>query len=388
MTNDTASSEPAMSTATSMKSSRKDYQWTWPRVILVGFFLGVVLGLLGMYWSHLQSENKSPFQAGGKTVTETDREAIAHKQRENLWGQFDTSNLQMPQERFHSGGVPKDGIPALTEPGAIDAADILGLGDNARVIGVTVNGASRAYPIALLNRHEIVNDTLGSKPIAVTYCPLCDSASVLEREHEGKIRTFGVSGMLINSNVVMYDRTDDTFWSQVAMKGLSGERGGKSLKNVTDWQITSFGEWKNENPEGTVIGHDPERYTSNPYSRRGYFTTDNIWFNFEPKDDRFPNKLRVIGVQIGDMSKAYPLSAIAAEGGEIMDSIGEGEIRIASDGEKFRIIEVPDNANLIHTYWFAWYAFHPQTQVFQPDSWTPPTPEELFAQASPSNSEY
>lgn len=389
MPNEATSDESADSTAKPAKPSRKDYQWTWPRVLFVGLFLGVILGLLGTYWSRLQAQNNTPeFEVGGGPVTGTDREAFARAQRESMWDLFDTSNLQMPKEQFHSGGVAKDGIPAIAEPESIHAADLQGLGDNSRIVGVTVNGESRAYPIAVLNRHEIVNDTLGGKPIAVTYCPLCDSASVLEREHEGKVRAFGVSGMLINSNVVMYDRTDDSFFSQVAMKSLSGERGGKSLKNVTDWQITSFGKWRSENPDGTVLKHDPQKYGVNPYALRGYFTTDDVWFKFEPKDDRFPNKLRVIGVQIGDVSKAYPLAAIAAEGGQITDIIGESEITLSSDGEQFRIIELPENANLVHTYWFAWFAFHPQTQVFQPDSWTPPTAEDMFAQGPSSNSEY
>jgi len=127
--------------------------------------------------------------------------------------QFDLRNLTIPMDQLLHGGPPKDGIPALTEPKTVRVARADFLLPDDRIVAVTKNDESRAYPIRLLNWHEIVNDTLGGVPIAVVYCPLCDSVTVVDRRMDGAALEFGVSGMLYQSNVLMYDRTHNALWS-------------------------------------------------------------------------------------------------------------------------------------------------------------------------------
>jgi len=284
---------------------------------------------------------------------------------------FDLSDLRIPEERILHGGPPKDGIPALMDPKTepVTQADFMMPDD--RVVGMTINGQSRAYPIKVLNYHECYNDVLGGVPIAVIFCPLCDSVSVVDRRLGGKTYEFGISGMLYNSNVLLYDRTDDALWSQVGFMAVSGPNAGKSLKHLGGWEITTFANWSAERPGSTVATLDtgyysPARYNSVAYA--SYFQTDRLMFPVEPTDARFANKYPVVGVIVGKTAKAYPVDRIVGSpGGRIEDTIEGQHVVLESAGGTgtVRIAEVPDGAKALHTFWFAWYAFHPDTQVYQ-----------------------
>ena len=145
---------------------------------------------------------------------------------------FDFSDATVPVEEIHSGGPPKDGIPALSKPRLIAAGEATYLKPADRVIGVAIEGEARVYPIRILNYHEIVNDKIGGRPIAVTYCPLCDSAAVFDRETPRGVREFGVSGLLYNSNVLMYDRDEkaESLWSQLRTEAVTGVQVRNQLK--------------------------------------------------------------------------------------------------------------------------------------------------------------
>jgi len=119
---------------------------------------------------------------------------------------FDMSNATIPVERIMRGGPPKDGIPALSDAKFVSAEDVSFMAPNDRVIGVTIAGEAKAYPLKILDRHEAVNDRLASRSIAVTYCPLCDSSAVFERQYGDEVIEFGISGLLFNSNVLLYNR--------------------------------------------------------------------------------------------------------------------------------------------------------------------------------------
>jgi Protein of unknown function (DUF3179) len=109
---------------------------------------------------------------------------------------FDVSNATIPAEQILSGGPPRDGIPAIDEPRFVDVLRVAFLRDKDIVIGLNINGKARAYPLRILIWHEIVNDTVGGKAVAVTYCPLCGTAMAFERTVAGKTLSFGVSGLL------------------------------------------------------------------------------------------------------------------------------------------------------------------------------------------------
>ena len=229
----------------------------------------------------------------------------------NRLQQFNTDGLLIPVSRLLSGGPGKDGIPSLTNPRTVSVSQADFLKDHSRVIGVNLGGESRVYPIAVLNWHEIINDRLGTGvgvDIAVIYCPLCDSASVVERTLNGHTYEFGISGLLYNSNVLFFDRTDEALWTQVGHQALSGPNRGMSLKHLAGWEITTFGDWKARYPDSTVVTFDTghkRAYGRNPYAR--YFKHDRVSFPLDHMDTRHKNKELVIGLQLGELSRAYPV---------------------------------------------------------------------------------
>ena len=282
--------------------------------------------------------------------------------------QFNTSNLQVERDRIRSGGPPKDGIPSLTDPEFITAERADYLDETARVVSVTINGQTRAYPLNILNWHEAVNDTVGDVPIGVIYCPLCDSVSVVDRRLNGATYEFGISGLLMNSNVLLYDRTDDALWSQVKLTAISGPNAGQALRHLDGWAIVPFGQWRQNHPEGQVLSADTGHgrdYQRNPYGR--YFNNERLMFPVSPEDDRYPNKMRIIGVKLGDAVRAYPLQQVRrAPDATLTDTIAGQRLVLRAEGKAgtVRVVDAPEKARVVHTFWFAWYAFHPDTEVF------------------------
>jgi hypothetical protein len=319
-------------------------------------FLGIAVtsGSLVGLWQPLLGGASQPAAAQSGRSTDAGGDG--------LLSPFNTSDLQVEPGQLRSGGPPKDGIPSLTNPKtvAVGEADLLDAGD--RVVGVEIAGQARAYPLRLLNYHEIVNDRLGDTPIAVIYCPLCDSASVVDRRIQGETLEFGVSGLLMNSNVVFYDRTDQALWSQVGLKALSGPHAGQSLKHLP-WQLTTFSAWQETHPDSRVVSLDTgydRNYRRNPYA--GYFNNDRLMFPVEPRDDRLPRKARVIGITFDGVTRAYPLNALA-EAGRIEDEIAGQRVVLTHKPEGAHVTVQPDEAKVIHTFWFAFWAFHPDTQL-------------------------
>jgi hypothetical protein len=125
---------------------------------------------------------------------------------------FDLSNITIPLEFVKDGGPPRDGIPSIDNPEFINISDADFLSNEDRILGVFYNGISKAYPVRILNFHEIVNDEFDGHPVVVTFCPLCGSGLAFDAMIEGKKRTFGVSGLLYNSDVLLYDRQSETLW--------------------------------------------------------------------------------------------------------------------------------------------------------------------------------
>jgi hypothetical protein len=287
-----------------------------------------------------------------------------------LLGQFDTSSLTVPKDDILRGGPGKDDIPALTNPNVENADKVEFLSPEDRLVGITVNGESRAYPIRLLTWHEIVNDNLGSIPVAVIYCPLCDSVSVVDRRMNGETLDFGVSGLLYNSNVLLYDRTHHALWSQVGFEAVSGPHAGNSLRHLL-FEVMAFEQWIAKYPASTVATFETNHrrdYERNPYEE--YLAGDVLKFPAKGADDRrLRQKEPVVGVQIGNVERAYPLSRIAEmPNGQVEEDWGEGRVVIEAldGGRRLRIVEVPENALVVQTFWFAWNAFHPETTIFEP----------------------
>lgn len=283
--------------------------------------------------------------------------------------QFDLSHLTIDRGQLARGGPAKDGIPALNAEVfvSVDHAYFL-LNPDDRIIAVAMNGEARAYPIRLLNRHEIVNDELGGVPIAVVYCPLCDSVTVVDRRVNGETLTFGVSGLLYQSNVLMFDREHDALWSQILFEAISGPYAGRSLRHYSNWAITTFEQWKQANPEATVVMPQDgtmRRYDRNPYE--GYLTSDELYFPVKRDDDRLEKKTRVIGLRFGDVVRAYPVDAVhRAPDGRLIDTIAGERLVLEADPDTGHtaVLEAPEESQVIHTLWFSWAASHPRTELY------------------------
>jgi hypothetical protein len=226
--------------------------------------------------------------------------------------QFDTaySKHNIDLSTLMSGGPPKDGIPSVDNPSFVSVGEASNwVSPEEPVILLEHKGTARAYPLQILTHHEIVNDRVAGTPVAVTFCPLCYSALVFERTLDGEPVEFGVSGLLRNSDLVMYDRKTETLWQQLTGKAIVGDLAGRTLTQIPS-QIVSFRQFGETHPDGAVLsrdtGHD-RPYGRNPYA--GYDDIDNKPFAYRgPTDDRLPPMAKVVAVTIGDRYKAYPHS--------------------------------------------------------------------------------
>ncbi len=210
-----------------------------------------------------------------------------------------------------SGGPPKDGIPALSDPQFIRVGDESRIGDREPVVTVEMRGElPRAYPIRYLTWHEIVNDQVGKTPIAVTFCPLCNSAITFDRRAKGKVLTLGVSGKLRNSDMVMYDRETQSWWQQAIGTGIVGEMTGVELKALPSW-MESWAQYKARHPDGLVMAEPPYNrdYGRNPYVRYDSSARPFLYSGENPPHG-VPPLVRV--VRVGD--RAWPMTRLAEEG--------------------------------------------------------------------------
>lgn len=179
----------------------------------------------------------------------------------------DFSKSSIAWAEIMSGGPPKDGIPSIDEPVFRPVAETADLAPNDPVIGLQISGDARAYPLRVLIWHEIVNDTVGGLPVTVTYCPLCNSAVVFDRRLSGRVLSFGTTGKLRNSDLVMYDRQTQSWWQQFTGDAIAGQLTGSSLALVPA-RLESFLDFKNRYPDGKVlVPNDPDfrNYGQNPY---------------------------------------------------------------------------------------------------------------------------
>lgn len=202
----------------------------------------------------------------------------------------DYSKASVDLVKILSGGPGKDGIPAITDPKFVALSDSK-VSDDTEVIYAEHGGEEKLYPLNILVWHEIVNDIVGGKPLAVTFCPLCGSAIVFEREVDGDTLEFGVSGFLYESNLLMYSREDsESLWSQSLGEAVVGQRTGADLEHYP-MQLLSFSTAKQRFPDAKIMSTNTgfsRDYTATPYS--GYSDTDDTYFPISVDDKRFPAK--------------------------------------------------------------------------------------------------
>ena len=224
------------------------------------------------------------------------------------WPNTDFTQTTIPNwVEIMSGGPPKDGIPALDDPDFMPVADEERIGDREPVITLEIDGETpRAYPIRYLTWHEIANDVVGDVPVAVTFCPLCNSGITFDRRVNGDVISFGVSGKLRKSNMVMYDRETESWWQQAIGEGIVGHYTGVELTMLPSW-MESWAEFKERNPDGLVMAEPgwARDYGRNPY--RGYDSSRRPFlYNGEMPPHGIDPLVRV--VRVGD--RAWPVARL------------------------------------------------------------------------------
>ncbi|MCF6232816.1 MAG: DUF3179 domain-containing protein [Rhodobacteraceae bacterium] len=282
------------------------------------------------------------------------------------WPDTDFNKTTVPDwTQILSGGPPKDGIPALYDPAFVRAADERRINNREPVITVEIgNAIPRAYPLRYLTWHEIVNDTVGGVPVAVTFCPLCNSGITFDRRLAGRTLTFGVTGKLRNSDMVMYDHETLSWWQQALGLGIVGEMTGKTLAPLPTW-LESWAEFKARNPDGLVMDEpDYNRaYGRNPY--RGY---DSAARPFLYSGENPPHGIAPLVRVVRVGNRAWPLTRLAEQGAvteagvTISWSKGQASALDAptiADGKDVGTIRVRDGAgrDVAHDVMFA-FAFH------------------------------
>ena len=307
----------------------------------------------------------------------------------------------IPLEEIRSGGPPKDGIPSIDDPVFAGVEDASFVADSDIVIGLEIDGQARAYPLSILVWHEIVNDEVGGIPVAVTYCPLCYTMQVFERVIDGQAVEFGTTGKLYNSNLLMYDRLTDTYWSQAIGVAVMGHLSGRVLDTVP-FDIISWGDWKAIHPDTLVLTTDTgysRAYNVDPYD--SYYTDRRVIFPIEHRDDRLHPKEVILGFNLDGVSKAYPQGIVESEtlvndavgdtpvllvslfpgnaraferiaGGQVLDFVySDGRITDTASGSVWNYDGLAVSGALQGQqlprlsiepgFWFEWAAFHPQT---------------------------
>lgn len=301
---------------------------------------------------------------------DTRRERTARAATDPYKG-FDVSNATIPLEEILSGGPPKDGIPAILRPKFVSIEDADFMRDDDKIVGVVRDGVARAYPLRILVWHEIVNDVVAGQPVAVTYCPLCGTCMVFKGSHGGKKRTFGVSGLLYQSDVLMYDHQTESLWSQLKMESVAGEHAGDRLEWLPSEEMT-WKAWRERYPGSEVLSTDTgfgRSYggTGRPYAR--YEQSDRLMFPVPKHRDELSNKEWVVGIIVNGAAKAYPVARLEELGGEpLSDIVGGQAIAIAYDPDRqspsVKHAGTGERIPHVSAYWFAWQAFYPATELY------------------------
>lgn len=289
------------------------------------------------------------------------------------WPGTDFTRSAVSFDEILSGGPPKDGIPAINDPTFHPAAQEGDLHPREPVVALSLpetGEPARAYPVRYLMWHEIVNDDIGDVPVAATYCPLCNTSVVFDRRLNGEIYTFGVSGKLRHSDMIMYDRQTESWWQQFTGEAIVGAMTGARLTMIPSL-LQSWSAFLKAHPDGLVMKRPAgysRSYGSNPYV--GY---DGAGWPFLYRGDPPPHDIAPMArvVRVGD--RAWPLSRLSAAQELIEDGVrltwaaGQAsalDSRSISKGREVGDIAVYDaetGALVVFevTFAFAFHAFHP-----------------------------
>lgn len=298
---------------------------------------------------------------------------------------FDLSSSLLPRGEITGSGMARDGLEVLDDPSMLTVAEVDAAAEKRRgkvlvstdrVIGVVVGGEARAYPLRLMRWHEVVNDTIAGEPVLVSYSPLADSVVVARRSLDGETLAFGLSGLLVDSIPLLYDRHDATsaasLWHQLSGRAVAGPLAGRSLRLLAA-DLAPWSEWRRRHPETLVLAPSPNatrRYRRDPY--HSYMGSDLLRFPVDPLP--VPSDLhlkdRVVAVSMDGVTAVFALPRLAvraaATAGTVEVEVGGVRVRLTFDRELGTALVDPvsqpaPHLEVRHAFWFAWHATWPET---------------------------
>ena len=376
------------------------HTFTTRRAVIASIGMAALAGCLGG-----EQTGNSPDE-GSNTPTDGQTQTTDQQSGGEIGPPTADERLPLPREPSEiqalavSGGPPKDGIPSIDNPkfvSAEEASDWLAPGDP--VFGLERGGEVKAYPQIILVWHEVCNDVVDGEPVSVTYCPLTGTAMGFERGET----TFGVSGRLVNNNLIMYDRATETWWPQVLATAVPGPwNEAPSIRSLKEFRVvwTTWERWSNVHPDTRVLSRETgfaRSYDDDPYGaynpRSGYYLPEaSPMFGALSDDDRLQPKTVVMGARTSDGAVAFEKGRLAEEkliDGEIggkpvlatyEPSLDTGYVYKNPEKEQFshrdgRVVDetdetyAPDSLPLervltFDAMWFAWSGFYPDTNLY------------------------
>ncbi len=293
----------------------------------------------------------------------------------------DFTRHTVPLSEFRSGGPGKDGIPALDHPKFVEADRVHFLNAKEPVIELVLGRQARAYPLQILIWHEIVNDRIAQTPVAVTFCPLCNTAIAFDRRVGNRTLSFGTTGNLRNSDLVMYDRQTESWWQQFGGAGVVGRYAGRHLRQLPV-RIVAWREFHRVHPHGLVLSRSTgysKPYGSNPYVGYDDVASPPFFPVKNGKDQRLPPKERVVFIARGREAVAVSLTTLvkrrridvsvathefvirfrpgvssALDRSAIAEGRDVGEVSVSEGGRPVAFTE---------PFWFAVAAFRPDVKI-------------------------
>ncbi|GAB5561154.1 MAG: DUF3179 domain-containing protein [Synoicihabitans sp.] len=287
---------------------------------------------------------------------------------------FAVDDTAVPVEHLVRAAPAKDSINSIDDPNWVSNSDCDFLKEDDVLISITLGDETRAYPLRILVWHEIVNDTFGDQPVALTYSALTGSAVAFNpgENPDGTRREFGVSGVLYNSGLLMYDRATESLWSQLKFMGISKDFVEEPLEQFATRRM-NWGEWRKAFPDGKVLsietGFENDYQGEWPYGDYAEQKETIFPFDISPDRNEFGTKERMIAVAEGWAARAWPLEKVR-EKGQLFDAIGARPVQITYE-ESTRDVVITDITNMekipaVSVYWFAWQAFYPDSSVWRP----------------------
>lgn len=281
---------------------------------------------------------------------------------------FDLGSAKVPAKEIVAGGPDRDGIRSVDAPAWAAVAEASAwVAPSNPVLGVRVGDEARTVPLHLIEYHQIVNAEVGGQPLAITYDPLTGTPRAFVRRVGERVLELGVSGLVYNGSFLMYDRQTESLWLHYTGEAIAGPLAGERLERLRV-RLEPLATWLSRNPEASVLERPLPRkidYRYSPFST--YIASDAIPFPVKARDDTHHPKEMVLGVATDGTTRAYLSSAVVAAGGRVRDQVEDHAIELIYDvDEAVFSWEAPPELRISEGFWFAWKAFHPDTEIWEP----------------------